>query len=388
VRFGVWRNGNAVRLLENGEQFFPSVFGAVQAAQREVLIETFIVDDDEVGRGLQLALIGAAQRGVDVTLTIDGYGSAPLPAPFIEALASAGVNVHVFDPQPTLFGWRTNFFRRLHRKLVVVDGRRAFVGGINYSATQLNRSHDEGRLDYAVEVTGPVVADVRRVALTAVGRTPPPPGQADRMEHTGAARALFVRRDNQRHHNDIEQHYRIAIRNARRQVIIANAYFFPGYLLLRELYAAAHRGVDVQLVMQGNPDMPLVRWATSMLYDDLRRGGITIHEYRQSPLHAKVACVDDEWATVGSSNLDPLSLFLNLEANLVVLDRPFALALRRTLTELIERDCDPVRLEEGVPRLWRQWLGALAFHVLRRYPRWAAWVPGRRESTSEPAPGT
>jgi cardiolipin synthase len=387
VRYGVWRNGNAVKLLENGEQFFPRVFAAVRGARREVLIETFIVDDDEVGRELQGALIGAAQRGLDVTLTLDGYGSAPLPPPFIEALTGAGVRVHVFDPQPTLFGWRTNMFRRLHRKLVVVDGRRAFVGGINYSATQLNRSHHEGRLDYAVEVTGPVVADVQRVALAAVGR-PAPDGLAERLEPTGAARALFVRRDNQRHHNDIEQHYRIAIRNARHQVIIANAYFFPGYFLLRELYAAARRGVDVQLVMQGNPDMPLVRWATSMLYDDLRRGGITIHEYRESPLHAKVACVDDDWATVGSSNLDPLSLFLNLEANVVVRDRTFAMALRRTLTQLIVRDCDPVRLSDGAPRLWRQWLGALAFAVLRRYPRWAAWVPGRRESTSVPAPGT
>jgi cardiolipin synthase A/B len=309
-----------------------------------------------------------------------------LPAPYIEKLRAAGVRVHMFDPQPKLLGWRTNIFRRLHRKLVVVDGRRAFVGGINYTATQLNRSHDEGRLDYAVEVTGPVVADVHRVALQAVGRPAPPRAPGSRLEPTGEARALFVRRDNQRHHNDIELHYRLAIRNARRQVIIANAYFFPGYLLLRELYAAARRGVDVQLVMQGNPDMPLVRWATTTLYDDLRRGGITIHEYRESPLHAKVACVDDDWATVGSSNLDPLSLFLNLEANIVVCDKPFTAALRRTLMQLIDRDCDPVCREDGTPRLWRQWLGAVAFHVLRRFPRWAAWAPGRRESTSEPAP--
>jgi cardiolipin synthase A/B len=386
VRFGIWRNGNEVELLENGEQFFPRVFEAVRAAQREVLIETFIVDDDSVGRELQRTLIDAARRGVDTTLTVDGYGSAPLPKPFIEAMTDAGVHVHVFDPKPKLFGWRTNIFRRLHRKLVVIDGARAFVGGINYSATQLNRSHDEGRLDYATEVTGPVVYDIHRVALRAVGRPAPPRlrGQP-RLPRTGEARALFVTRDNERHHNDIELHYRIAIRAARREVILANAYFFPGYMLLRELYAAARRGVDVRLILQGNPDMPLVRWATTTLYDDLRRAGITIHEYRTCPLHAKVALVDDDWATVGSSNLDPLSLFLNLEANIVVCDKPFAAQMRRTLLQLIDSDCDTVECEDGSPRLWRQWLGTLAFHVLRRFPEWAAWVPGRRVTTSVPA---
>ena len=386
MRFGLWRDGNRVELLENGEQFFPRVFDAIGAARRQVLVETFIVDDDEVGRALQRALIGAARRRVDTTLTVDGYGSAPLPPEFIKAMIDAGVRVHLFDPHPTLFGWRTNIFRRLHRKLVVVDGARAFVGGINYSATQLQRSHAEGRLDFAVEVTGPVVHDIHRVALRAVGREAPPRlrGQP-RLPPTGAARALFVTRDNERHQNDIELHYRIAIRNARHQVLIANAYFFPGYMLLRELYAAARRGVDVQLIMQGNPDMPLVRWATSTLYDDLRRAGIEIHEYRECPLHAKVAVVDDDWATVGSSNLDPLSLFLNLEANLAVCDRPFATALRATLTQLIDRGCDTVEFEDGRPRLWRQWLGTLAFHVLRRFPEWASWAPGRRQSTSVPA---
>lgn len=386
MRFGIWRNGNKVELLENGEEFFPRVFKAVNAAKRQVLIETFIVDDDEVGRELQRTLIAAARRGVDTTLTVDGYGSAPLPAEFITAMTDAGVHVHVFDPAPKLFGWRTNIWRRLHRKLVVVDGERAFVGGINFTATQLNRSHDEGRLDYAVEVTGPVVYDIHRVALRAVGRKPPARTRGEpRLPQTGECRALFVTRDNERHHNDIELHYRIALRAARREVLIANAYFFPGYMLLRELYAAARRGVDVRLILQGNPDMPLVRWATTTLYDDLRRAGITIHEYKECPLHAKVALVDDDWATVGSSNLDPLSLFLNLEANIIVRDRAFVAQMRRTLQQLIDAECQVVESEGGRPRLWRQWLGTIAFHVLRRFPQWADWAPGRRAVTAVPA---
>ena len=382
MKYGNWRNGNHVEMLENGDAFFPRVFAAMRAAREEILVETFIVDDDPIGRELQRTLVDAAARGVRATLTMDGYGSGPLPPEFIKVMVDAGVRVHLFDPRPTFFGWRTNIFRRLHRKLVVVDSAVAFVGGINFTATQLCKSQDEGRQDYAVEVSGPLVRDVQAVARRAVG-DPPPQGRPPAV--AGTTRALFVTRDNERHQNDIEMHYRLAIRAARDSIIIANAYFFPGYRLLRELYGAAARGVDVHLVMQGNPDMPIVRWATTTLYDDLRRAGIQIHEYRQYPLHAKVAVIDDEWATVGSSNLDPLSLFLNLEANVVVRDRAFAGKLSAHLQRLIERDCDTVEADLGRPRLWRQVLSAIAFHFVRRFPRWVGWVPGRRISMAQPA---
>jgi cardiolipin synthase A/B len=382
MRFGTWHSGNRIEMLENGDAFFPRVFAAMRAAREEILVETFIVDDDQVGRELQRTLIDAAARGVRVTLTMDGYGSAPLPQEFIKAMVDAGVRAHMFDPHPTVFGWRTNIFRRMHRKLVVIDGALAFVGGINFTATQLCSTEDEGRQDYAVEVAGPIVRDVQEVARRAVGGPPPrgrKPGPA------GTMRALFVTRDNEHHHNDIELHYRLAIRHARDRIIIANAYFFPGYRLIRELYAAADRGVDVQLIMQGNPDMPIVRWATSTMYDDLRRAGIQIHEFRDCPLHAKVAVIDDDWSTIGSSNLDPLSLFLNLEANVIVRDRDFTRKLRDHLDRMIEHDCDTVEADLGRPRLWRQLLSTMAFHVARRFPRWAGWVPGRRISVAQPA---
>src|SRR5690606_37234668 len=139
----------------------------------------------------------------------------------------------------------------------------------------------------------------------------------------GEAAAIFVTRDNGRHRNDIEQHYLAAIRSARSEILIANAYFFPGYRLLRELRNAARRGVRVGLVLQGEPDMPMVRAASKLLYDYLLSAGVEIHEYCQRPLHGKVAIVDEDWSTVGSSNLDPLSLSLNLEANVVIRDRAF-----------------------------------------------------------------
>lgn len=388
---GAWKEGNGIRLLENGEEFFPRVFEAMSRARAELLVETFILFEDQVGQQLQAALIAAARRGARVDLTVDGYGSPDLSAPFVSAMTEAGVRVHVFDPRPRLLGLRVNIFRRLHRKLVVIDGRRAFVGGLNYAVDHLCESGPDAKQDYAVEIEGPVVADIRALAAAAVvppehwwrrrpaPRPPAAPGAA------GPATVLFAVRDNEHRRDEIEQHYREAIRAARREAIIANAYFFPGYRLLKELRNAARRGVQVRLILQGRPDMPAVRWIALALYDYLLRGGVRIYEFCERPLHAKVAAIDEDWATVGSSNLDPLSLSLNLEANVVVRDRAFNAELRRRLMALVRERCREVLPEDAPPRTpWRQLLSFIAFHVARRFPAWAGYLPGHRQALPVP----
>ncbi|RYF47648.1 MAG: cardiolipin synthase ClsB, partial [Comamonadaceae bacterium] len=319
-----WVAGNTINLLENGEQFFPRVFDAIAHAEREVIVETFILFEDPVGEGLRDALIAAAQRGAKVDLMIDGFGSPDLSEKFMYALTSAGVKVRVFDPGKPVFGHRLNVFRRMHRKIVVIDGVRAFVGGINYSIDHMIASGPKSKQDYAIELTGPIVSEIHRFVLHAIAvggkgagwfRRRLKAARDDRTAHTGEADALFVTRDNRRHTNDIERHYRTAIRAARQRVVIANAYFFPGYRLIKEMRRAARRGVDVRLILQGEPDMPIVKVAASMLYHHLLNAGVRIYEYCERPLHGKVAIMDDRWSTVGSSNLDPLSLSLNLEAN-------------------------------------------------------------------------
>src|SRR5690606_25239045 len=160
-----WTEGNAFELLENGEEFFPAVFEAIAQARHSVVIETFIIFDDEVGQGLQKAVIEAAGRGVQVDVTVDGYGTADLPPEYIASLTEAGVRLHVFDPQPRRFGFRTNLFRRLHRKIVLVDSELAFVGGINYAADHLIKTGPQAKQDYAVKIRGPVVADIEADAL-------------------------------------------------------------------------------------------------------------------------------------------------------------------------------------------------------------------------------
>lgn len=393
-----WVPGNHFELLENGEAFFPRVFGAIAQAQREVVLETFILFEDKIGKQLHAALLTAAERGVEVHVLVDGFGSPDLSDSFVGRLVEAGVRFRIFDPGSRFLGQRLNLLRRMHRKIVVVDGELGFIGGINYSADHVADFGPEAKQDYSVVVRGPIVAQMHQFARAAVlgparrwlhpatrGAAPGQPQGAapapTQLPHAGSADAIFVTRDNGQHTNDIERHYRVALRSARHRVVIANAYFFPGYRFIREMRRAAKRGVDVRLILQGQPDMAIVRTAASMLYDHLLRAGVHIYEYCDRPLHGKVALVDEEWSTVGSSNLDPLSLSLNLEANVIIRDREFNSHLHSRLAHLMENSCR--QIEAPAPgrfdglRLLRSYL---VFHLMRWFPTWAGWLP-RHEPT-------
>ncbi len=380
-----WCADNEFALLINGEQYFPRVMQAIEAARTEVFVETFILFEDEVGRALRRVLMDVAARGVEVDLTVDGYGSDGLSPEFIAGLTECGVRVHVFDPRPRMLGVRTNIFRRMHRKIVSVDGRCAFLGGINFSADHLMDFGAQAKQDYAVEIHGPLAAEVHEFAREALDRHLPAGRRRRRRTPrkesapVGDGHGRLIVRDNQRHRNDIERAYRTGIRLARSEIIIANAYFFPGYRLLRDIARAARRGVRVHLILQGQPDMPIAQFAAGMLYQYLADAGVQVYEYCRRPLHGKVACMDDSWSTVGSSNLDPLSLAMNLEANVFIQDRGFTATLRQSLDELLSRDCRPApapaRRGGGLRRLW---VAVVVFHFLRRFPAWSGSLPAHR----------
>ena len=382
-----WQGNNRIELLENGEEYFPRVFEAMRAAKSEILLETFIVFEDKVGKELQEILIDAARRGVRTTVSLDGFGCGELSTGYLAALSEAGVHLQIFDPAPKHLGIRTNWFRRLHRKIVVVDGLVAFIGGINFSGDHLADFGPEAKQDYSVEIQGPAVTDIHHFALLQSGR----PGRARfwwqrrrqrRAEmafddHDGQVRLVF--RDNDRHPTDIEDVYLQVLRRAQRRVVIANAYFFPGYRLLREIRNAARRGVEVRLILQGQPDMLVAKLAARMTYDYLLKAGVQIHEYCERPLHGKVALVDEEWSTVGSSNLDPLSLSLNLEANVLIRDRAFNRHLFERLEDLSHNHCkamDATKSPRG--RIWHMTVGFLVFHFLRHFPAMAGWLPAHK----------
>ena len=386
VEYG-WQGNNRVELLENGEAYFPRVFEAMRQAKTEILLETFIVFEDKVGNELQEVLIDAAQRGVRITASLDGFGCGELSTGYLTALSEAGVRIQIFDPAPKHLGIRTNWFRRLHRKIVVVDGTIAFIGGINFSADHLADFGPEAKQDYSVEVQGPAVADIHHFALLQSGR----PARAKYWwqrrrqrrselaftDHDGQVRLVY--RDNGEHPTDIEEVYRQVLRSAQRRVVIANAYFFPGYRLLREIRNAARRGVDVRLILQGQPDMLVAKLAARMTYDYLLKSGVQIYEYCDRPLHGKVALVDEDWSTVGSSNLDPLSLSLNLEANVLIRDRAFNRDLFERLEDLSNNHCKVMSADKSPRgRVWHMTVGFLVFHFLRHFPAWAGWLPAHK----------
>ncbi|MBL8489727.1 MAG: cardiolipin synthase ClsB [Rhodocyclaceae bacterium] len=352
--------GHRVALLERGSEFFPALVAAIDAARVEVRLETYIFAGDGTGRQVAAALAAAARRGVLVRVLVDGFGARNFPADFGAALRLAGGEFEVFRPEVGGLRLRRHRLRRLHRKTAVIDGRVAFVGGINILADRDAETGPEPRHDYAVRIEGPAVARIhaaaghlwRLVRWAALRRRPAFEPVAPNPQAPGGVEAAFVVRDNFRHRRDIEAAYLSALAMARSEVVIANAYFLPGRRFRRRLVEAARRGVRVSLLVQGRVEYLLQHFATQALYGAFLAEGIRIFEYRRSFLHAKVAVMDAHWATVGSSNIDPFSLLLAREANVVVRDGDFAATLRASLERAIAEGAVEIRPEEWRKAAW------------------------------------
>jgi cardiolipin synthase len=356
------RTGHQLCLLQGATAFFDALVQAMDASQHEIHLETYIFDLTGGGETVAAALARAAGRGVAVYLVADGVGTPNFPHPWPAKFSQAGVQWRIFSPLGGFGLLVPSQWRRLHRKLCVVDGQVAFCGGINVLDDWHDPNHgtlSAPRFDFAVRITGPLVQQVQatmaqfwwrlqatermqQVDLAGASqalqqavrdKTPLRVGQVD----AGGALAELVLRDNLRHRTSIERAYRLALSSAREDIVIANAYFLPGRKIRRGLIHAARRGVRVRLLLQGRYEYFMQHHAAHALYRPLLSAGIEIYEYQPSFLHAKVAVVDGRWATVGSSNIDPLSLLLAREANVVVQDQVFARDLRLALEVAIER---------------------------------------------------
>jgi len=389
------RSGHHLQLLEGSRELFPAMVAAIDAAQAEVRLETYIFDFHGDSEEVAYALERAARRGVEVHVVVDGVGSSDLPMPWLHRLRLAGVQWNVYSPTGTLGLLWPGHWRRLHRKLCVVDRSIGFCGGINI----LDDFHDPNhgplqapRLDFAVRVSGPLVAGMHEsmerlwrrmvamrqlrqaqltgslMSLRASGTRAAVPVPALRSHGLPRAKAALLQRDNLRHRAEIERAYLRAIGRAREEIIIANAYFVPGGRMRRALANAARRGVRVSLLLQGRYEYFMQYYAARPVFGALLRAGVQIVEYEPSFLHAKVAVVDGHWATVGSSNLDPLSLLLAREANLVVEDTAFAARLRARLLHAVQhegRRMDPADYEKR-PAATRakEWLALVVMRLL------------------------
>ncbi|WP_049723101.1 cardiolipin synthase ClsB [Gilvimarinus polysaccharolyticus] len=385
---GHFCDSNRLQLLINGEEFFPQLLRRIKHAKREIFIETFILEDDRIGNALKNALVAAAQRGVWVSVTADSWGSHYLNSEYIEQLTAAGIVFQIYDPQPEWYSGRPKLFRRLHRKLAVIDATYGFIGGINMCNDHMISSGPEGKQDYSVELEGPIVNELRELCKSYVRDAKDEHlqelvTQLSAPAKPGTTPMAFVSRDNRRNRSDIEKAYLAGIREAKNRVWIANAYFFPGYRFIRALRKAAKRGVDVRLVLQGDPDIPFALPMARALYDVLVRNGVKIYEYSDRPLHAKIAIIDDQWSTIGSSNLDPLSLAFNLEANIIVRDQTFNGQLADQISEL-EKNSRKIESDWLERRHWYYLVkDFFMYHSLRHFPTFAGLFPAHTPKIRE-----
>ncbi|RCS56547.1 cardiolipin synthase ClsB [Parvibium lacunae] len=412
-----WHNGNQLHLLPSGAAYFTTLLEAIAQAQVSIYLETYIFAADAVGEAVAQALTAAAQRGVKVYLVVDGFGTLSIPVAWRLAWQQAGVALRIFRPEGPHWLWRWRWglnanrqrLRRMHRKITVIDQQLAFLGGINIQDDHMQGDGTrlaQPRYDFAVQVQGPVVQPILALVMRqwwqldwlyqmrpeawyhvpwrqyararredwqrfwAQQRATSRVIASAQKRHTGLPqRAALVIRDNLRHRHAIESAYLQAIGQAQQEIILANAYFFPGWRFRQALCEAASRGVRVILLLQGQSEHPIQFYGSQVLYRELLHHGIEIYEYLPSFLHAKVAVIDSEsrntWATVGSSNIDPYSLLLAREANLVVQDPAFSQHLRACLQEGLAA-ARPVRLVD-LERLpwWRRGLCWLGYGMLR-----------------------
>lgn len=370
--------GNRITLLRNGSEYFPALESAIDRAQHEVHLETYIFEYDATGIRISEALKRAARRGVTVRLLLDGFGSQNLPQEAIQSLLNTGVQVLIFRKEISPFRLRRNRLRRMHRKLAVVDASIAFVGGINVIDDLNHPEPLPPRFDFAISIEGPlqkqlmlatkhlwkVVAMARLKRWVRHNETP-----YLTIQPSGNQRGALVIRDNFRHRHDIEEVYLHAITNACSEIIIANAYFLPGINLRHALSDAARRGLRVVLLLQGRIEYRLQHYATLALFGSLLDAGIEIYEYHKSYLHAKVAVIDRRWSTVGSSNIDPFSLLLAREANVIVDDELFANQLRFCLENAMVKESTRVLQEKWKDQSWisrtMSWVSYYIVRVLR-----------------------
>ncbi len=356
--------GNQIKLLRNGTEYFPALEAAIESAVHEIYLQTYIYEADAAGIRIGNALKQAAQRGVTVNVLLDGFGCKDLSKAYIQELELAGVQVMFYRPKISPWTLKKRRLRRLHRKVAVIDSKIGFVGGINIiDDCSVDHLHHNAppRIDYAVRIEGrllPVMvasvhklwrriawAHLQQVDMSAAKATPHIPQHSIEGSVKEGMKAKFVLRDNVLHRRDIEEAYLAAIGHAKSEIIIANAYFVPGRRFRKALLAAAKRGVVVKLLLQGRMEYFLM-FATHAFYNEFLRNGIEIYEYRKSFMHSKVAVIDSQWATVGSSNIDPFSLFLAREANVLVQDTAFASELRTDIISTIQEGAHRVSAQE------------------------------------------
>ena len=374
-------SGNRVLLLQDGAATYPAMFAAIEAATDHINLESYIIEDDEIGRQFSDLLLQKRSQGLQVNVVYDSVGSMNTPKAFFDRLTAGGVQVLEFNPVNPLSAkkeWLVN--NRDHRKLLVIDGRTAFVGGINFSRVHSGGSSVSKEKTFATKppwrdthlrIEGPVVDEFQKLFMQTWTKQRGAPlvggNYFPLLAASGGEMVRAIGSTSDDPHSLIYLTLISAISKSERHVYLTNAYFVPDPQLLDALTQAAARGVDVRLVLPGSSDSGVAFHAGRSHYSALLRAGVKIHERRGRMLHAKTATIDGVWSCVGSTNLDRRSFLHNDEIDAAILGRGFATQMQTAFVADLEAseaidlerwEARPfeLRFKEWAARLWEYWL--------------------------------
>ncbi|THU31150.1 phospholipase [Niastella caeni] len=341
---------NKVKLVRGGKEYFTVLTRLIDQAQHTVHLQVYIYEDDETGRMVASALMEAAKRGVKVYLLTDGYASKELSPAFIKELQSNGVHFRFFEP--LLKSEHFYFGRRMHHKVLVVDGYYGLIGGINISNRYNDTDNNPAWLDWALYMEGSIAAELHKICINVWAR----PGQIalkrslrhelPEIPTTGNSPVRIRRNDWVKRKNQISRSYIEMLKKATSKVVIMSGYFLPGTIIRHHLSRAAKRKIDISVIVAEKSDVPLAKHAERYMYRWLLKRNIKLYEYSKSILHGKLATRDNKWVTIGSYNVNDISAYASVELNIDVNDAEFATHVQQQLESIMANDCVQVTEED------------------------------------------
>ncbi len=340
--------GNSAELIHGGRDYFQLLLQLIDAAEETIHLQTYILDDDDTGNAVTNALISASARGVKVFLLLDGYGSQSLSSEWRKRINDSAIFFRFFK---TVFKSRRFYLgRRLHHKVFVADSAKALVGGLNISDRYNDTTEAPAWLDWALFVEGPAARELEQICSSRLRLRKRRVALKHRKQGQAAERdGVMIRvsvNDWVRRKRQIYNGYLQMLQAANSHVIIMSAYFLPGKRFRKRIEEAVRRGVNVKVVLTGNADVFMIKYAERYIYQWLFKNGIEVYEYQKSVLHGKISACDSEWMTVGSFNINNLSAYASVELNLDVLDKKFTRQVEARLHDIIKNDCVRVTKEK------------------------------------------
>lgn len=334
---------NKPTLIKGGKSYFSVLTKLIEEAQKSIQLQVYIYDEDETGELIADKLITARNRGVEIQILLDGYASRKLSATFKERLRNAGIQLRFFDP---VFKSDNFYFgRRLHHKIVVCDGIKALVGGINISNRYNDMPDDPAWLDWAILIDGDVAYELHKLCNLFYARWSKKVIHLDRNIVRSKIDAdlhcpMRIRRNDWvMNLNQISASYMEMLKNAQHEIIIMSSYFIPSNFIRSSMVEAIKRGVTIKLILASTSDVGIAKYAERYLYAWALRQGIIIHEYKNNVLHGKIAVCDDRIVTIGSYNINDISALASIELNIDVEEKKFASTVKKELIAIIENEC-------------------------------------------------